>query len=81
MSKIVIDGMEYVEAPEILTSLEIESRMAHNSERFGLSPGYIEAMSGIRERRIWEPGKLVWDAAILSAEKLLQLLKLLFLNK
>jgi 3-oxoacyl-[acyl-carrier-protein] synthase-3 len=76
MSKIVIDGMEYVEAPEILTSLEIESRMAHNSERFGLSPGYIEAMSGIRERRIWEPGKLVWDAAILSAEKLLQRLNI-----
>lgn len=72
MSKIVIDGMEYVEAPEILTSLEIENRMADNLERFGLNPGFIEAMSGIRERRIWEPGKLVWDAAILSAEKLLQ---------
>ena len=52
MSKIVIDDMEYVEAPEIRTTLEIESRMAHSSERFGLSPGYIEAMSGIRERRI-----------------------------
>lgn len=72
MSKIVIDGMEYVEAPEKLTSLEIESRMAGNMERFGLNSGFIEAMSGIKERRIWEPGVLVWDAAILSAEKLLQ---------
>ena len=71
MSNIVIEGIGYVEAPYTLTSLEIEERFKNTMERFSLEPGLVEAMSGIKERRVWEDDKLVSDIAVLSAEKLL----------
>ena len=40
----------------IVTSLTIEEQLAPLYARLGLSSGRIELMSGIRERRFWDPG-------------------------
>lgn len=42
--------------PNVLTSDEIEDRLAPIYERLGLPAGRLELMSGIRERRAYEPG-------------------------
>lgn len=42
--------------PCVVTSAEIESRLAPVYERLGLPLGRLELMSGIRERRFFEPG-------------------------
>jgi len=42
--------------PEIVTSAEIESRLAPVYQRLGLPEGRLELMSGIRERRFYPPG-------------------------
>jgi len=40
----------------VVTSLELEQRLAPVYERLGLHAGRIELMTGIRERRFFEPG-------------------------
>jgi 3-oxoacyl-[acyl-carrier-protein] synthase-3 len=71
VNKIVIEKLSYVEAPNVMTSLEIESRFKDNMNRFGLPDNFLATISGVKERREWEEGFSVTDAAILSAKKLL----------
>jgi 3-oxoacyl-[acyl-carrier-protein] synthase-3 len=40
----------------VVTSLELEERLAPLYDRLRLSAGRLELSSGIRERRFWEPG-------------------------
>jgi len=42
----------------VVTSLELEQRLAPLYDRLRLSAGRLELSSGIRERRFWEPGTL-----------------------
>lgn len=44
--------------PHVITSDEIETRLAPVYERLGLPAGRLELMSGIRERRAYDPGVL-----------------------
>jgi acyl-CoA:acyl-CoA alkyltransferase len=71
MSKICIDALTYIEAPFIRTSKEIEERIKFNMDRFGFPERFIESMSGIIERRMWEPELSIRDVGLLSAKKLL----------
>ncbi len=41
---------------EVVTSAELERRLAPVYERLRLREGRLELMTGIRERRFWEPG-------------------------
>lgn len=42
--------------PHVVTSDEIEQQLAAVYERLGLPPGRLELMTGIRERRFFDPG-------------------------
>ena len=48
---------------ERVTSEELEERLAPVYDRFRLRIGRLELMSGIRERRFWEPGTRPSQAA------------------
>ena len=48
---------------EVVTSAELERRLAPVYERFRLHEGRLELMTGIRERRFWEPGVLPSDGS------------------
>ncbi|MCZ6652398.1 MAG: 3-oxoacyl-ACP synthase III [Planctomycetota bacterium] len=48
---------------EVMTSAELERRLAPVYERFRLHEGRLELMTGIRERRFWEPGALPSDGS------------------
>lgn len=53
---VVVSGLAHVDAPIRVTSAELEAQLAGTMTRFGLSPGTLESLSGIEERRMWERG-------------------------
>lgn len=59
--------------PRVMTSEELEKRLSPLYQRLHLAEGRLEMMTGIRERRFWEPGTLPSDAAVLAAQKALAL--------
>jgi 3-oxoacyl-[acyl-carrier-protein] synthase-3 len=57
--------------PEVVTSAEIERRLAPVYERLRLPEGRLELMTGIRERRFWPAGVLPSEAAARAGRKAL----------
>ncbi len=51
-----IEGLAHVLPPEVVTSLELEQRLAPVYERLRLRAGRLELMTGIRERRFFPAG-------------------------
>lgn len=69
---VVIEASGYALPEEVVTSLDIERRLAPVYDRLGLHEGRLELMSGVRERRFWPPGMLPSQAAVLAAKDALQ---------
>lgn len=69
--QVYIESMGYELPPVIVTSAEIEERLKPVYERLGLPAGRLELMTGIRERRFWEPGTPPSRGAVLAGEKAL----------
>ena len=61
--------------PRVLTSAEIETRLAPVYKRLKLPEGRLEMMSGISERRLWELGTLPSEAASRAGKKALEAAK------
>jgi len=53
---IALAGLAHVLPDEVVTSAAIEERLAPLYARLSLSPGRLELLSGIRERRAWPRG-------------------------
>ena len=66
-----IEAFGYELAPVSLSSDEIESSLAPVYERLKLPYGRLEMMSGIKERRLWDPGTMPSGAAILAGRNAL----------
>jgi len=62
-SKTCIESLAVALPEEILTSAEIERRLAPLYERLHLPEGRLELMTGIRERRLWPAGTRASDAS------------------
>ena len=56
----------------VVTSTELEDRLAPVYAALRIEPGQLEAMTGIVERRYWEPGFPVWQGAARAAHSALQ---------
>lgn len=68
---VFIESMGY-ELPTVrMTSAEIEEKLAPVYERLHLPAGRLELMTGIRERRFWEPGQAPSYGATLAGKKAL----------
>lgn len=61
----------YTLPDEIVTSQQLEDRLAPLYERLRLPAGRLELMTGIRERRFWPPDTLPSGPSIRSGEKAL----------
>jgi len=70
-SRVFIDTIGYELAPEVVTSSEIEERLAPLYATLRIQPGQLESMTGIIERRFWEPGFALSRGAALAAEQAL----------
>ena len=56
---VCIEAFGYTLPDEIVTSDEIEARLAPLYQRLRLPAGRLELMTGIRERRFWSPETLL----------------------
>jgi 3-oxoacyl-[acyl-carrier-protein] synthase III len=65
-------SVRHVDAPQIVTSAEIQAELCQTMERLGLPPNLLEGIAGIHERRFWNEQTQPSDAATLAAEVALE---------
>ncbi len=70
-SRVFIERFGYELAPCVVTSAELEERLVPTYGSLHIQPGQLEQITGIRERRYWEPGYTVTQGATKAAEKAL----------
>jgi acyl-CoA:acyl-CoA alkyltransferase len=68
---VCLESLGYVLPDEIVTSQQIEQRLAPLYQRLRLPPGRLETMTGISERRFWQPHILPSDMSLLSGQRAL----------
>lgn len=69
---VCLETIAYTLPEEVVTSAEIERRLAPVYKRLRLPEGRLELMSGIRERRLFTPGIRPGEKSILSGEKAIE---------
>jgi len=70
-SKVYIESLGYELAPVVVTSAELESRLEPLYKILHFAPGQLQALTGIRERRWWEPGFPLSRGAVAAGKKAL----------
>jgi 3-oxoacyl-[acyl-carrier-protein] synthase-3 len=55
-SRVCIESFGYELPPNVVSSEDLERRLAPLYEALRVQPGQLEAITGIRERRYWDPG-------------------------
>ena len=70
-SKSYIAAIGYELAPVVVTSAELEERLEPLYRALHMTPGQLQALTGIRERRWWEPGYPLSHGAIAAGKKAL----------
>ena len=71
-TKVFIDSIGYELGPNVVTSSELEKRIIPMLDTLHIPPGQLEALTGIRERRWWNPGFSLSECAALAAGKALE---------
>lgn len=66
---VALVSIEACEAPIVVTSDEVDERLAPFYERTDGKPGLLESLAGIRERRMWPEGVSFTDAAAMAGEQ------------
>src|SRR4051812_22926054 len=66
-SRVYVDSLGYELPPEVVTSRELESRLTGVYQALHLAEGQLEALTGIAERRWWDPGFRLSDGASAAA--------------
>ena len=69
---VYVEGITCVLPDEVVTTDELETRLAPLYERLKLPYGRLELMTGIRERRIWPKGELPGDQSVRTVNKLFE---------
>ena len=70
-SRARLEAIGYELAPVVVTSQELEQRLAPLYESLHLSPGQLEALTGIHERRWWSREQTLVDGASAAGKKAL----------
>ncbi|ABI39619.1 3-Oxoacyl-(acyl-carrier-protein (ACP)) synthase III C terminal domain protein [Shewanella sp. MR-4] len=68
-SRVFINSLAYELAPVVVSSSELESRLAPLYQKFRIPMGQLAALTGITERRWWPKGHQLSDGAIKAAQK------------
>ena len=71
-TKVFINAIGYELAPNVVTSSELEKRIAPMLDALHIPPGQLEALTGIRERRWWDPGFALSEGAARAGRKALE---------
>ncbi len=70
-TRVFLDAIGYELAPYVITSSDLEERLRPVYKKLYIAEGQLEALTGIIERRWWEPGYRLSDGAIAAAQKAL----------
>lgn len=70
-TRVSLDGLAYELAPNVVTSSELEKRIEPVYEALRFPVGQLQALTGIKERRWWNPGFRLQDGATKAARKAL----------
>jgi 3-oxoacyl-[acyl-carrier-protein] synthase-3 len=70
-TQVHIESIGYELAPVVVSTAELESRLSPVYQALKMSPGQLELLTGINERRWWEPGFSLSQGAALAAKKAL----------
>jgi len=70
-SRVYMEALGYELPPVVVTSEEIESRLSPMYQALRISPGQLESLTGIVERRWWEEGYPLSQGAAAAAKKAL----------
>src|SRR5262249_20914165 len=70
-NRVFVDAIGYELAPVVVTSRELEDRLRPAFQTLLIPEGQLEALTGIIERRWWEPGFPLSEGAIAAAKKAL----------
>jgi len=71
-SHTVIESIAVALPDDVLTTTQIEQRLAPLYERLNLPVGRLELMTGIRERRVWPAGTRPSDASAAAGQAVLK---------
>jgi 3-oxoacyl-[acyl-carrier-protein] synthase III len=71
-SKTYIESFGYELAPNVVTSDDLECRLEPLYNALHLQKGQLEALTGIKERRFWDPGYKMSEGAICAARKAIE---------
>jgi 3-oxoacyl-[acyl-carrier-protein] synthase-3 len=71
-NRVFLEAIGYELAPVVVTSQELEDRLRPVYEALRLPDGQLEALTGIAERRWWEPGYPLHEGAVRAARKALE---------
>lgn len=69
--KVFLESLGYQLAPMVVTSSDLEERLSSVYQTLRLPAGHLEQLTGIAERRWWEPGFPLSQGAIQAARKAL----------
>ena len=70
-SNVSVSGFGYELAPNVVTSDDLEHRLAPVYDKLHLQSGQLEALTGIAERRFWDVGFRLSEGAISAGHKAL----------
>ncbi|MBI4350197.1 MAG: 3-oxoacyl-ACP synthase III [Elusimicrobia bacterium] len=71
-TKVFIDAIGYELGPNVVTSSELEKRILPMLDALHIPAGQLEALTGIRERRWWDPGFALSEGAARAGRKALE---------
>ena len=69
---VCIESVAHVMPPTVVSSTDLEGRMEGTLKKLGFPPGTIEKLTGVRERRWFEPGVKGSQAAALAGDRALK---------
>ena len=70
-SRVHIESIGYELAPVVVSTAELEARLAPAYRELRMAPGQLELLTGISERRWWEPNYPLSQGAAAAAKKAL----------
>ena len=70
-NRVYIETFGYELAPHVITTPDLEKRLAPFLEAVGFEPGQLEALTGIKERRFWDEGDTLAQHAAVAGQKAL----------
>jgi 3-oxoacyl-[acyl-carrier-protein] synthase III len=70
-NRVYVESIGYELPPVVVTTAELEARLKPLYDAHKLPPGQLELLTGIAERRWWEPGYKLSQGATAAAQKAL----------